>query len=146
MKKNIAFRMNHIKVEQFAVSNDKQTDPKRKYNIETAIRYEMMQESRQLGCQYKVQYINRGKVDLLIMISCDFEIEQTSWKNMITKSKLTVPSSFLKYMADQTIGTTRGILFEKTINTKFDQLILPPINLDEIIKTNLQFPLSAEEM
>ena len=145
MKKNIAFRMNLIKVDQFAIMAEKQVNPKHSYNIDTAIRFGMTQDSKQLYCQYKAQYRNGDKIDLLIGVSCGFEIEQDSWNDLINEETFTVPSSFLKYMGVQTIGITRGILYEKTVGTPFDQLILPPVNLEEMITANLQFKMSGKE-
>ena len=137
--------MNLIKVDQFAIMVEKQGKPGLSYNIDTAIRFGMIQDSKQLYCQYKAQYRNGDKVDLLIGVSCGFEIEQDSWNDLINEETFTVPSSFLKYMGVQTIGITRGILYEKTVGTPFDQLILPPVNLEEMITANLQFKMSGKE-
>lgn len=145
MKKNITFRMNLIKVDQFAILVEKQANLEHSYNIDTAIRFGMTQDSKQLYCQYKSQYRNGDKIDLLIGVSCGFEIEQNSWNDLIDGETLTVPSSFLKYMGVQTIGITRGILYEKTVGTSFDQLILPPVNLEEMITANLRFKMSDKE-
>lgn len=145
MKKNITFRMNLIKVDHFAILVEKQANLEHSYNIDTAIRFGMTQDSKQLYCQYKSQYRNGDKIDLLIGVSCGFEIEQNSWNDLIDGETLTVPSSFLKYMGVQTIGITRGILYEKTVGTSFDQLILPPVNLEEMITANLQFKISGKE-
>lgn len=145
MKKNIAFRMNLIKVDQFAIMVEKQENTDIVYSIDTAIRFGMVQDAKQLFCQYKTQYRNGDKIDLLIGVSCGFEIEPNSWNGLIEGEILMVPSSFLRYMGVQTIGITRGILYEKTVGTVFDQLILPPVNLEEMITADQQFKMSDKE-
>ncbi|MBP5649718.1 MAG: hypothetical protein J6X01_01410 [Bacteroidales bacterium] len=145
MKKNIAFRMNLIKIDQFAIMVEKPMNPDLVYSIDTAIRFGMTQDTKQLFCQYKTQYRNGNKTDLLIGVSCGFEIEPNSWNGLIDGETLSVPSSFLKYMGVQTIGITRGILYEKTVGTVFDQLILPHVNLEAMITVDQQFKMSGKE-
>ena len=53
------------------------------------------------------------------------------------KAKGTVPVDFLRYMGTIVVGAARGIIHTKTEGTVLNSVILPPINLVEIIKEDL---------
>ena len=53
------------------------------------------------------------------------------------QSKGSVPVDFLRYMGTIAVGAARGIIHAKTEGTVLNSIVLPPINLVEIIKDDL---------
>lgn len=53
------------------------------------------------------------------------------------QKKSLVPVDFLRYMGTIVVGTARGIIHAKTEGTVLNSVVLPPINLVEIIKEDL---------
>jgi len=70
---------------------------------------------------------------LIIEVSCEFDISSEFWKEFDNKDKVRIPKGFMAHLAMITVGTTRGILHSKTENTKFNEFILPTLNITEMI-------------
>ena len=56
--------------------------------------------------------------------------------NQSEKGKIIVPEMFLEHIAAVTTGTSRGILFAKTEKTPFNNFILPPLNVKELVQSD----------
>ena len=81
---------------------------------------------------------------LKLSINCEFDVMEEDWKNYINDKILTIAKEDLGFFANQTVGVARGILFCKTENTDFQNLILPPVNLIDLINQDLVIDLSVE--
>lgn len=70
---------------------------------------------------------------------CSFTISPSSWSVLVgkQKNKIVIPQGFATHLAIITVGTVRGILFARTENTLLNALIVPTINLTEIIKSDV---------
>ncbi len=64
---------------------------------------------------------------------------------MISDGVITIPKNLQEFLAVQTVGTSRGILFSKTEKTPFSQLILPPVNVAEMIKGAIKESLPVSQ-
>ena len=74
---------------------------------------------------------------MILAITCEFEIEENDYKNIHTNEKTIIPKELLEYFAVHTIGTARGILFCKTESTPYNNIIIPPLNVSEMIKDDM---------
>lgn len=72
-----------------------------------------------------------------LAITCEFEIEENDYKNIHKNEKTVIPKELLEYFAVHTIGTARGILFCKTESTPYNYIIIPPLNVSEMIKDDM---------
>lgn len=72
-----------------------------------------------------------------LAITCEFEIEENDYKNIHKNEKTVIPKELLEYFAVHTIGTARGILFYKTESTPYNYIIIPPLNVSEMIKDDM---------
>ena len=79
-------------------------------------------------------------------ITCGFEfaVEETSWNAFIKGSTLVISKDFLEQLAVQTVGVARGIMHCKTEGTPFNMLILPPINVRDIISDAITVDLPED--
>lgn len=80
------------------------------------------------------RYEQKQKLLLILELACYFNISQEGWSEVKKEDKWIIPVDFLRYMATIVVGAARGILHVKTEGTAFNSIILPPINLVEIIK------------
>ena len=68
-------------------------------------------------------------------IQTNFAIEQSAAKQL--KEDKRIPVGFLRYMATISVGTARGIIHARTEGTALCELVLPPVNLTNIINEDL---------
>ena len=126
----IQFRMTRIQVNQFAILMES-LDGVDNIDIECSMGFHASNNSIALSMKF-----NFGKAAPLMMIdaTCVFNIDDASWESMILNSgKLLIPKGFVAHLAMHTVGTMRGILYCKTEGTPFNVLILPPLNVSEMI-------------
>lgn len=61
------------------------------------------------------------------------------------QNKGSVPVDFLRYMGTIAVGAARGVIHSKTEGTVLNAVVLPPINLVEIIKEDLLVEKNGKE-
>ena len=70
-----------------------------------------------------------------------FKIEDKSWGGFIKKKEIIFPKAFVAHMAMITVGTSRGILHSKTEGTPYNELILPTLNVADMIPEDIKFDI-----
>lgn len=70
-----------------------------------------------------------------------YSIDKESIEGMTNGNELVVPRGLLCQFASLAYGSYRGVLYMKTLNTPMNNLILPPLYLDEVIKEDVRFAL-----
>ncbi|TAG09478.1 MAG: hypothetical protein EAZ13_07200 [Sphingobacteriia bacterium] len=141
----VAFTMQGIKTEQFAIFEDHYA-PKKGTGLGTELQFKLDHKNKQIGVFLGFEFLQGKKIFLKIQVSCHFKIEESSWNNFIQKAeaKLVVPKGFLAHLAMITTGTTRGVLFAKTESTPFSKFIVPTLNVAEMITENTSFDMIIE--
>ena len=90
--------------------------------------------------EHRVRCISRyiyiqGENELLkLELVCIFEVETEAFEKLKGDNVLTIPVEFLRYMGTICVGTARGDIHARTEGTILADVVLPPINLVEIIK------------
>lgn len=130
--------MGMIKVDQFAILASKPVDSP-DINIES--NYSIDAKNKAIGCLVKIKYRDGEDLQMLLDVICGFSINHEDWDEMADEKSITIPKGFLRHITLHTIGTARGIMHCKTEATPMNQYILPPINLEEMIKEDVTFPL-----
>ena len=92
-----------------------------------------------LFCNIKFHYT--GKPLINIETSCTFSVQEEGWNSFQDhgKNRMVIPQQFALHLATIAVGTIRGILHAKTENTVYNQLIVPAINLTNIIIKEVEF-------
>ena len=112
----IAFRMNKITIEQFAILSTELQDSI-PINLESNVKFSASIEARNVAVRMRFTFSQSNSPLLVLELICHFELEETSWKSLYKDDKIIFPKDFLAHMAVHTVGTARGILFCKTENT-----------------------------
>lgn len=96
-------------------------------------------ETKTINCKIGLVFNQNQQTFLTFEAYCNFAISSSSWSVLMgkQKNKIVIPQGFATHLAIITVGTIRGILFAKTENTLLNALIVPTINLTEIIKTDV---------
>lgn len=139
----LSFRLINIKTEEFAILEDSYREGEQT-RMGTFMDFGVDEEKHILGINVKFQFEQNEKPFLVVSVSCGFELEDEAWNSLYDKEnhKIVIPEGFASHMAVLTIGTARGVLHEKTVDTEFNNFIIPPINLTTMIKEDIDMDLN----
>lgn len=129
------FRMFRINVEQFAILVE--NFPLEKLNIATGLEVKYSLEGKSLAIVMTFNFISEEEKVMLLKLNCEFQIQEDDWNGQINDSRIIIPKSFIEYLVVQTVGTARGILHCKTEGTAFNHIILPPMNVSDMINGDM---------
>lgn len=129
------FRMFGIHLEQFAILTDKSQNDALSMNTEVNFKY--AEEGEKIACYAKFYFSEEQQRLMVLAINCEFEIHNEDFKELRKDGKTIIPKALLEFFAVHTIGTARGILFCKTESTQFNNVIIPPINVSELIQSDM---------
>ncbi|AFM03293.1 hypothetical protein Fleli_0835 [Bernardetia litoralis DSM 6794] len=135
----IQFSLKKINTEQFAIVEDVYNSQIEDINLEVHINFGTSSESSSIVSIIKFQFKQNDKFFLIIEVSCEFSVEKGKWNEFRKEGKLIIPQGFLAHLAMITVGTTRGVLHSKTTNTKFNNFILPTIDVTKIVTEDGKF-------
>ncbi len=143
MKKNkVGFILRKINTEQFATieSNVGEGDD---IQLRIGIDFGINPEHKIIACKSRFEFLANEKHFILIHVTCEFNIEPDSWNKFIneTLNKISFPKGFMCHLAVITVGTTRGVLHAKTENTRFNQYLLPTIDVTNFVAQDITFEL-----
>lgn len=130
----IAFRLKGITTDQYALIPDNYSlEEEVKFGV--TVKFGFDETSHIVGVFFGCTFSQDDKPFIILEAGCHFEIKNDFWQDLWDKDtqRLTLPQSFATHLALITVGTARGILHAKTENTIFQQFIIGPINLTEII-------------
>ena len=141
----LSFRLVDIKTDEFAIIEDS-FEEGGNVRLGTFFDFGVDKEKHILGTNVKFQFEQDEKPFMIISVTCGFEMEEEAWESLINKdkNKLKIPEGFASHMAVLTVGTARGVLHEKTTETGFNDFIIPPINLTEIINEDIEVDLNVD--
>ncbi len=135
----IQFSLKKINTEQFAIIEDAYNSQIEDMNLEIHISFGISSESSSIVSIIKFQFKQNEKSFLIIEVSCEFSVEKSNWNEFLKEGKLIIPQGFLVHLSTITVGTTRGVLHSKTTNTKFNNFILPTIDITKIVTEDGEF-------
>lgn len=137
--KKIGFNLTKINTLQFAIIEEAFNAGIDKFNIETNLGFGVDSENESILSLVKIQFEQNSIPFLIIEVSCEFDVIKDFWEEFESKKNNTIPKGFMAHLAMITVGTTRGVLHEKTKNTKFNEFIFPTINVAKMIEKDVEF-------
>lgn len=142
----LSFTLVDISTNEYAILEDSYTEGE-KVRMGTSVKFGYNREDRILGAILKFQFDQNENPFLVISATCSFQLEEGAWKSLLVEDgqKIVIPEGFASHMAVITVGTVRGILYEKTKDTPFNDYIIPPINLTELIKEDVVLEFETSE-
>ena len=147
MSNPIPYRIVEIIVNGFNVQSDENLDKNIEINVSTEFSYAVNIPAHRVRCISKYIYTQEEKEVLSCDLTCTFEVKEEAFNSFIKDDKLTLDVDWLIYMATIAVGAARGEIHARAEIEKSDlsEIILPPINLVEIIKESVIFPVVKPE-
>lgn len=124
------FRMFGIHLDQFAFLGKE--NRKEEIGMDVSLNFKYADKGRKIACLAEFNFYSESEKIMVLGITCDFEIQEEDWSSFCKDDKIVVPKDLLEFFAVHTIGTARGVLFCKTENTQFNDVVIPPINVSEM--------------
>ena len=130
----IPYKIARLETKQFAIFPEKfnNSDPA---EVSSSFEFSTSVDLETMRCRATFQYIQEDKVWLILELNAFFMIAPDGITEI--KKKGAVPVDFLRYMGTIAVGAARGIIHARTEGTVLNAVVLPPINLMEIIKEDL---------
>jgi len=149
---SIGFQLIDISTEQFATVKDEFNMDDGPVTLETQVGFDISRIERVLSVFTKFHFYQNETNSVLISESgCHFLIGEKTWNEFTDSStnKISFTTYFLTHLLVLAVGTARGII-HANINAKkqkrgFDALVLPTINVSEMIKEPHVFSLAIDE-
>lgn len=139
-EKIIAYRIVQVAVEDFKM-RPQQLDEKEKLGINTSFSFQANFDLKCIRCFSSFVFTKGADKLIDLKLSCVFSIEPSTFESLYNedKTQLTVEAYFCRYMATISVGAARGVIATKTQGSLIEEVVLPPINLMETIKTDSVF-------
>ena len=130
----IPYRIARIETRQFALFPDKFSLAD-KVEVQSSYEFAVSEDIQSVRCRSLFHYVQEDQLLMVMEVFTYFAIAQEGIEEI--KKKGSIPVDFLRYMGTIAVGTARGIIHAKTEGTTLNAVVLPPINLVEIIKDDL---------
>ncbi len=143
----IGFALVSISTEQFAMldfdsNNLNSTD---EIKLETEIKFGINIVEKLFTVYPSFKFQKNTSPFLIIETGCHFSILENDWKLLINDEQMIFPKGLVTHLSVIAVGTTRGILHEKTDGTRHNEFLLPTINLTEIIDNDIKLNIDDFE-
>ncbi len=134
----IKFRIQRIETLQFALLQEDIAEDKLAYSVNFG--YAIDTDALVVRSKFRYELLRETQPCLLIEVAVDFAIEQKCFEEHFKKEgKPVIPQNFATHMAMITVGTTRGILHEKTKDSPLNSLPIPTVNVSSKITEDISF-------
>lgn len=138
---NLLYKVEGIEAKQFAydVNNfipDSEIELSAQFNFPVNI------QLMTVGCSGKYLFEQNGRTVAEVEIVVYFKIEENSFRSFYKGSQLILPVAFLQNIAYISLGTARGVIWDRLENTPLSKFILPAVNVRQIVNKDCYLNLS----
>jgi hypothetical protein len=138
--KSIKFRLVRLKTDQFGILRDMYI-PDARVGVYTKLSFGAEEKDKIVAVSALFRFESDDKQAPFIILETKayFNIEPESWESMYDAdaNTLSLEKGFARHLSVIVVGTSRGILHTKTEGTDLNQVILPLINVEEILKEDV---------
>lgn len=133
--KNRLFQISQVAVEQFATFSIPPTDSNRT-NVDITLDISLNDERKFINCTLKVIIKIVDEIIITLQVKCTYSVKSENWDQIFLQDENSQEKFvlLLNDIADQTLATSRGILYSKTEGTLHNRYLLPIFDLGESIK------------
>ena len=139
------FSFNSAELEEFALLSEKLPDNFKEMFVDTTIGVKVNVDHRTLLFDVTVQYIADEVSQMKIKGLFSMIVKKDSWENLIDENQVVFNKEILHFLGQLSIDTLRGMMVLKLNNTFLKNIILPPINVKEILNEDLSFDLTNND-
>ena len=139
----LGFAFVGIKTDQFAIIDEayKKTGP---LKITTNLSYGINEVDKTIAVEVGFNFIKKETPFLIIGVQAFFEITKEGWEKIynVENKQVVIPKKLISHLTVLTIGTTRGILHAKTEGTPYNSIILPTVNVNDLVTEDVTINLA----
>lgn len=130
----IPYKIARLETKQFAVFPDLFNNAE-VVGVKSSYEFSISTDLAFIRCRSFFHYVQGDNVLMILEMGAIFDIAPEGVAEI--RANGSVPVDFLRYMGTIVVGAARGIIHAKTEGTVLNSVVLPPINLVEIIKNDL---------
>jgi hypothetical protein len=135
----VQFSIVKVITEQFAIIEKAFTETE-DTNLNTTLRFAIDRDQRLVAVSTLFKFEQKDIPFLIIEVSCQFLIATESWVQFLKDDTSTIiPKGFMTHLGIITVGTARGVLHTKTEGTKFNDFVLPTIDVMDMVREDVSF-------
>lgn len=123
--------MTRVTIDQFAILAEKTTDFSQ-WKVDIGFRYGYSPSGKYLDMKSKYMFYSPEEKWMLLELTCRFTFDSDD--EFVKDDAIVIPKEALLHLGVHCVGTARGVIACKTEGTALNAVILPPIDLTEIIK------------
>lgn len=141
-KEVIGFNLVGIETKEFATFEES-FNPNDKDNIDLNLNlgFQLSENLDIINCIFTINFSQRENLLIKLKLSCSFKLDETTINSFKKDKEIIFPKHLMSHFGVITVGTARGVLHSKTDGSIFNDLLLPTINLTEMIKDDIIFDL-----
>lgn len=139
----IQFKLNDVRQVQFATLCNEW--PEGELQVGNQINFNCDTQNRIVRCLVNIEYKKNDITQLILGVETVFEFSRESWSSMydLDGDQWVLPVGLVHHIADITIGAARGILAVRTEDAGFPRAMLPLVNPQQFMRSNLCFKRNA---
>lgn len=139
----LQFQLVKIDAPQFAIINDGEFSNPLQINFE--LNFAVDSSFTSIKNALKIVFLNSSEPVMQLVVECYYAISKDSWQEMTQQDNtIVVPVGFLQHLATITVGTARGVLFARTVETNLNKYVLPLVNVTEMVKNDMVIKPQSE--
>lgn len=137
---SLAYRIVGCSIDEFAIldKDHKFVDGKFTFNSDLNIKFDPTRCF--LACTCSIDCLSDANHVFISTFSMEFEINKNSLHNYEKDGQVTLPQNFLTHLLSTTYSALRGVIIAK-LDSYPKRIILPPIDLNKIVNSPIQFKL-----
>lgn len=139
MDKGIYYRFADLELKQFATFEDGYTEDGQEISISCKFTFAYNFSENIVCCTNSISITKEGIVLVKADLDAYFAINPESAASLADADAVVLPPELQAQFASLTYGTMRGVIFTKTLGTPFSKIVLPPNDVQEVMKTPLRF-------
>lgn len=144
-QQRIGFKLAQIDTDQFALLEEDFIS-KKEVTLNVGVKFSVNPSDKGVGVHFLIKFQQGETVFIILETACYFAIETENWGSFSTENnKITFPQGFAMHLAVLTVGTARGILYEKIKESKVNQFMLPTIDVTNLVKEDVTLDLDEVE-
>lgn len=129
---NILSKISGIDVKGFYY-DESSFNPSENVEIGVQFSFPVNFDQESVGCVGSFVFQQNGKDIVKADIMVIYRIEKNSFENLVHDTQLVLPTNFLRKIAFTTLGTARGVIWNKLERCSLQNLILPNVDVAAII-------------
>lgn len=140
MKESINFRLFRLSTDQFSILKDMYR-PDAPIGVYTQLSFGAEEKEKIVAVSASFHFESDENMAPFIILETKayFQIKPESWESMYDAetNTLSLEKGFARHLSVIVVGATRGILHTRTEGTELNHVILPLINVEEILKEDV---------